>query len=44
MINGGIHAGNDLEFQEFCVMPVGAESFTEAVRMLCRKAIKIFSK
>jgi enolase len=35
MINGGIHAGNDLEFQEFCVMPVGAESFTEAVRMLC---------
>ena len=35
MINGGIHAGNDLQFQEFCVMPVGAESFTEAVRMLC---------
>lgn len=35
MINGGVHAGNDLEFQEFCVMPVGAESFTEAVRMLC---------
>ena len=35
MINGGIHAGNDLEFQEFCVMPVGADSFAEAVRMLC---------
>ena len=35
MINGGIHAGNDLELQEFCVMPVGAESFTRAVRMLC---------
>ena len=35
MINGGIHAGNDLAFQEFCVMPVGADSFTEAVRMLC---------
>jgi len=35
MINGGVHAGNDLDFQEFCVMPVGAESFAEAVRMLC---------
>jgi enolase len=35
MINGGIHAGNDLEFQEFCVMPVGADSFAGAVRMLC---------
>jgi enolase len=35
MINGGIHAGNDLDFQEFCVMPVGADSFAEAVRMLC---------
>lgn len=35
MINGGIHAGNDLAFQEFCVMPVGADSFAEAVRILC---------
>jgi enolase len=35
MINGGLHAGNDLEFQEFCVMPVGADSFAGAVRMLC---------
>jgi len=35
MINGGIHAGNDLEFQEFCVMPVGADSFAGAVRILC---------
>lgn len=34
MINGGLHAGNDLEFQEYCVMPIGAESFSEAVRML----------
>ena len=34
MINGGLHAGNDLEFQEYCVMPIGAESFGEAVRML----------
>ena len=34
MINGGMHAGNDLAFQEFCVMPVGAGTFAEAVRML----------
>ena len=34
LINGGLHAGNDLDIQEFCVMPVGAPSFREAVRML----------
>ena len=35
LINGGLHAGNDLDIQEFCVMPVGAETFGESVRMLC---------
>jgi len=34
MINGGLHAGNGLSFQEFSVMPVGAKSFSEAVEML----------
>lgn len=34
MINGGLHAGNDLEFQEYCVMPVGAGTFAEAIRLL----------
>jgi len=34
LINGGIHAGNDLDIQEYCVMPVDADSFTEAVRIL----------
>jgi enolase len=34
LINGGIHAGNHLDIQEYCVMPVGANSFAEAVRML----------
>jgi enolase 1/2/3 len=34
LINGGLHAGNDLDIQEFCVMPVGAANFREAVRML----------
>jgi enolase len=35
LINGGLHAGNDLDIQEFCVMPIGAETFVESVRMLC---------
>jgi enolase len=32
VINGGAHADNELEMQEFMVMPVGAASFGEAVR------------
>lgn len=34
VINGGEHAGNDLEFQEFMVMPTGAKSFSEGIRMV----------
>ena len=33
MINGGSHAGNKLAMQEFMVLPVGAESFREALRV-----------
>jgi enolase len=33
IINGGSHADNSIDFQEFMIMPVGAESFTEAIRM-----------
>ena len=33
IINGGSHAGNALAMQEFMVLPVGAETFTEAMRM-----------
>ena len=33
IINGGSHADSGIDFQEFMVMPVGAQSFTEAVRM-----------
>ncbi|MBK9162606.1 MAG: phosphopyruvate hydratase [Acidobacteria bacterium] len=33
ILNGGAHADNNVDFQEFMVMPVGAESFTEALRM-----------
>jgi len=34
LINGGMHAGNQLDIQEYCVMPVDAGSFAEAVRFL----------
>ena len=33
IINGGAHADNNLDIQEFMIIPHGAESFTEAVRM-----------
>ncbi|MFP4010454.1 MAG: phosphopyruvate hydratase [Spirochaetaceae bacterium] len=33
ILNGGEHADNNVDFQEFMVMPVGAESFRGAVRM-----------
>jgi len=33
ILNGGAHADNNVDFQEFMVMPVGAESFSKALRM-----------
>lgn len=33
VINGGSHAGNNLAMQEFMILPVGASSFAEALRM-----------
>lgn len=33
IINGGVHADNNLDLQEFLIMPVGASSFSEALRM-----------
>ncbi|MGK7950648.1 MAG: phosphopyruvate hydratase [Xenococcaceae cyanobacterium] len=32
VINGGAHADNNVDFQEFMIMPVGADSFREALR------------
>jgi len=32
IINGGVHADNPIDFQEFMIMPVGAVSFSEALR------------
>jgi enolase len=33
VLNGGVHADNTVDFQEFMIMPVGAESFAQALRM-----------
>ena len=33
IINGGSHADNNVDFQEFMILPVGAPSFKEAIRM-----------
>ncbi len=33
VLNGGAHADNNVDFQEFMIAPVGASSFTEAIRM-----------
>ena len=33
VLNGGAHADNNVDFQEFMITPVGASSFTEAIRM-----------
>jgi enolase len=33
ILNGGVHADNNMDFQEFMIMPVGAPSFAEGLRM-----------
>jgi enolase len=33
VLNGGVHADNAVDFQEFMIVPVGARTFTEALRM-----------
>ena len=46
VINGGVHAGNELDFQEFMIVPIGGSSFSESiwiaaeVYMHLRKIIK----
>lgn len=40
VINGGLHAGNELSFQEFMIVPVGADSFSEALRI----AIEVYKE
>src|SRR5436305_7923853 len=33
IVNGGVHADNPIDFQEFMIMPIGAASFVEALRV-----------
>jgi enolase len=46
VVNGGVHADNPIDFQEFMIMPIGAPTLSEAVRMgsevfhTLRKALK----
>src|SRR5437588_513824 len=40
ILNGGAHADNNVDFQEFMVMPVGAPSFSEALRW----GVEVFHK
>lgn len=35
VINGGSHADNNVDIQEFMIMPLGAPSFREGLRMIC---------
>ena len=35
ILNGGSHADNDVDVQEFMVMPLGVESFSDAIRCGC---------
>ena len=35
IINGGSHADNSIDFQEFMIMPIGAKTFSEALQMSC---------
>ena len=43
VINGGRHAGNGLDFQEFMLVPVGAKSYDTAVRM-CAEVCYVLKK
>ena len=42
VLNGGVHASNSIDFQEFMIMPVGAASFSEGLRwgVECYQALK----
>ena len=43
ILNGGKHADNNVDIQEFMILPVGAETFTEAVRV-CAEVFSYFKK
>ena len=38
IINGGAHADNNVDFQEFMIVPVGAATFREALQNRARRS------
>ena len=44
IINGGSHADNNIDFQEFMIVPVGAKSFSEGLRMGTEVFHALYSK
>ena len=47
IVNGGCHANNNLDFQEFMIIPCGFETFKEALRAGCEifySLKKLFTK
>ena len=36
ILNGGSHADNSIDFQEFMIMPIGANSFSQGTKDGCR--------
>ena len=43
ILNGGVHAGNNIDIQEFMIVPRGASSFSESVRMCAEIYYKLRS-
>ena len=43
IMNGGKHADNTVDVQEFMIMPVGAASFKEALRLTCRQQMQLLT-
>ena len=43
IINGGVHASNSIDIQEFMILPMGASSFAEGVRM-CAEVYRILKR
>nr|WP_238523329.1 phosphopyruvate hydratase [Anaplasma centrale] len=41
VVNGGLHADNPLDFQEFMIVPVGAQTFADAARMCAEVFYKL---
>ena len=40
VLNGGAHADNSIDFQEFMIVPVGAATFAEALRWAPRSSTR----